>query len=148
MNRSLSRRVALVAGLMAIAAAPSACRRHAVQAPGDPMLQAIRAEEHAEGVNYAEGQGHQLFKHYCAVCHGDNGQGDGENASNLNPAPPDFIGSKHLLDSDYVRKVITQGSAAVGRSPLSPPWGRSLRPQEIDYLVAYCRAVATKKKTS
>ena len=109
------------------------------------MIEAIRAEEREAGFTYAEGQGRQLFRQYCATCHGDEGKGDGQNASNLNPAPADFTGSKHLLDADYTRKVITQGSASVGRSPLSPPWGRNLRPQEIEYLVAYCHALAVKK---
>jgi hypothetical protein len=42
------------------------------------------------------------------------------------------------------RRVIAQGSAAAGRSPLSPPWGRSLSAQQIDYLVEYCQALGRK----
>jgi hypothetical protein len=38
-----------------------------------------------------------------------------------------------------------EGSAAVGRSPLSPPWGRTLSAQQIDYLTLYCQALARKK---
>jgi mono/diheme cytochrome c family protein len=109
------------------------------------MIEAIRAEEREAGFTYAEGQGRQLFRQYCATCHGDEGKGDGQNESMLNPAPPDFTGLKRLQDVAYVRRAIVEGSAAVGRSPLSPPWGRSLRSQEIEYLVAYCHAVASKK---
>jgi mono/diheme cytochrome c family protein len=134
----------LMAGLL-LGAGLTSCRRRPAVQPGDPMLDALRAEERAAGFTYAESQGRQLFQQYCSVCHGEDGKGDGENASELNPTPPDLTGSKHLLDADYVRKVIMQGSAAVGRSPLSPPYGRSLRPQEIDYLVAYCQALAKKK---
>lgn len=121
-----------------------ACRR-ALPPPGDPMLEAIRAEEREAGFTFAESQGAQLFKQYCATCHGDGGKGDGQNASNLNPAPPDLTTSKRMQDVEYIRRVISQGSAAVGRSPLSPPWGRNLRSQEIEYLVAYCHALAPKK---
>jgi len=110
------------------------------------MLEAIRAEERAAGLSYAAGQGRQLFRQYCTTCHGDEGKGDGQNASNLSPPPPDFATSKRLQDPEYVRRVIAEGSAAVGRSPLSPPWGRSLRPQEIEYLAAYCHALASKKR--
>ncbi len=53
--------------------------------------------------------------------------------------------SKNVSDQALVRKVIAEGSAAVGRSPLSPPWGRSLTRQQIDYLVAYCQALGRKK---
>lgn len=131
--------------LLVVAVGLGGCRRSPAAQPGDPMLEAMRAEGQEAGFTYAEGQGRELFRHYCATCHGDDGQGDGQNASNLSPAPPDFTGSKHLLDTDYVRRVITQGSAAAGRPPLSPPYGRNLRPQEVEYLVAYCHALAVKK---
>ena len=144
-GRRPTARVASLGCLVVLATGIGACHRTPLAPPGDPMLEAIRAEEREAGFTYAEGQGRQLFRQHCSTCHGDDGNGDGQNASNLNPAPPDFTGSKRLLDADYVRRVITQGSAAVGRSLLSPPWGRNLRPQEVDYLVAYCHALATKK---
>lgn len=122
----------------------TACGRAASQ-PADPMLDAIRAEERVGGVSYGEGQGKHLFGQYCATCHGDEGKGDGQNASNLNPPPPDLTSVKTARDAAYLRRVIEQGSAAIGRSPLSPPWGRSLTTQQIDYLVAYCQALARPK---
>jgi mono/diheme cytochrome c family protein len=121
------------------------CHRQAPAPPADATLEALRAEEQTAGLTYAEGQGKQLFDQYCATCHGDGGKGDGQNASNLNPTVPDLTTSRNLEDEAYVRRVIVEGSAAVGRSPLSPPWGRSLSPQEIEYVTVYCRALATKK---
>jgi mono/diheme cytochrome c family protein len=109
------------------------------------MLDALRAEDRAAGLDYAQGEGRTLFEHYCATCHGDEGRGDGQNASNLNPPAPDLGTSKSLADATYVRRVIAEGSAAVGRSPLSPPWGRSLSPQEIEYLTLYCQALGARK---
>lgn len=114
--------------------------------PGDPMLDAIRAEEREGDLSYVESQGKPLFVRYCATCHGDEARGDGQNASNLNPPPPDMTVSKDSRDAAFIRKVIEEGSAAVGRSPLSPPWGRSLSQQEIDYLVAYCQSLGRKKR--
>ena len=119
--------------------------RQASAPPTDPSLEALRAEDQAAGLTYAQGQGKHLFDHYCATCHGDGGKGDGQNASNLNPPVPDLTTSKSLADPAYVRRVIAEGSAAVGRSPLSPPWGRSLRPLEIDYLTLYCQRLASAK---
>jgi mono/diheme cytochrome c family protein len=127
--------------LFAALALTSACRRPAPP-PADALLDAIRADERVGGLSYGEGQGKHLFAQYCATCHGDEGKGDGQNASNLNPAPPDLTTSKNVRDAAYVRRVVTQGSAAVGRSALSPPWGRSLTAQQIEYLVAYCRALS------
>ena len=133
----------LAVALLAATAAVSCHREPPV--PADPMLDAIRAEERAAGRSYAEGQGKHLFDHYCATCHGDGGKGDGQNASNLSPPPPDLTASKNLADAAYVRRVIAEGSAAAGRSPLSPPWGRTLSAQEIEYLALYCRALAAKR---
>jgi mono/diheme cytochrome c family protein len=122
-------------------ASTGACRRGAPP-PADPMLDALRAAEREAGLMYAESQGKHVFDQYCATCHGDAGKGDGQNASNLHPAPPDLTQSKTMADRNYVRRVIAEGSAAVGRSPLSPPWGRTLSAQQIDYVTAYCLALA------
>jgi mono/diheme cytochrome c family protein len=127
------------------AALPAGCRRTAPP-PADALLDAIRADERVGNLSYSEGQGKHLFVQYCATCHGEEGHGDGQNASNLNPPPPDIPTSKNARDAAYLRRVITQGSAATGRSPLSPPWGRSLSAQQIDYLVAYCEALTRGKR--
>ncbi len=144
MTRRFRRAIAAV--LTAASASLGACSR-ASAPPGDPLLNAIRAEERGSGdLSYAESQGRHLFLHYCATCHGEEGRGDGQNASNLNPPPPDMAVSESIGDTAYVRKVITEGSAAAGRSPLSPPWGRNLSRQEVDDLVAYCRAIGRVKR--
>jgi mono/diheme cytochrome c family protein len=122
-----------------------ACRRAGTPPPQDPLLDAIRADERVGNLSYSESQGKHVFGQYCATCHGDEGRGDGQNVSNLNPPPPDMTTSTNARDAAYLRRVITQGSAAVGRSPLSPPWGRSLSAQQIDDLVAYCQALTRKK---
>jgi mono/diheme cytochrome c family protein len=128
-----------------IALVLAGCHRQAAAPPADVSLDALRAEDQAAGLTYAQGQGKHLFDQYCATCHGDEGKGDGQNASNLNPQVPDITASKSMADPAYVRRVIAEGSAAVGRSPLSPPWGRSLSPQELEYLVLYCQRLAAKK---
>ena len=133
-----------VAAAVVALIAVTACRSHQVSQPSDPLLEALQAEEREVNLTYAESQGKRLFAQYCATCHGDDGHGDGQNASNLNPAPPDLATSRR--DPALVRRVIVEGSAAVGRSPLSPPWGRTLSHQEVDYLVAYCEAIARRAK--
>jgi mono/diheme cytochrome c family protein len=131
--------------LLLLMASSPGCRRGQTQPPADAVLDAIRADERAGGLSYGEGQGKRLFAQYCSTCHGDEGKGDGQNASNLNPAPPDLTSSRITHDAALLRRVITQGSAAAGRSPLSPPWGRSLSAQHIDYLVEYCEALGRTK---
>jgi mono/diheme cytochrome c family protein len=139
----MTRHLRVAAAVVAFVTA-AACRSHPVSQPSDPLLEALRAEESEANLTYVESQGKRLFAQYCATCHGDDGHGDGQNASNLNPAPPDLAASRR--DPALVRRVIVEGSAAVGRSPLSPPWGRTLSHQEVDYLVAYCEAIARHAK--
>ena len=142
----MTRRVWHASAVTVLALMTSAgCRSGPRSQPGDPMLDAIRAEEREGNLTYVESQGRRLFIHYCATCHGDDARGDGQNASNLNPAPPDMTASTASRDPALIRRVIAEGSAAVGRSPLSPPWGRSLSQQQIDYLVAYCQSIGRKK---
>jgi mono/diheme cytochrome c family protein len=143
--RTVDRVVRPALAALLVAAGVTGCHRQAAAPAGEPMLAALQADERAAGLTYAEAQGQVLFRQYCATCHGRDGKGDGQNASTLNPVPPDLTAAKPPLDEAFVRRVIVQGSASVGRSPLSPPYGRSLRPQEIDDLVLYCRAIGRPK---
>jgi mono/diheme cytochrome c family protein len=121
------------------------CRRAAPPA-GEPVIEALRAQEREVGLTYAESLGRPVFDQFCSTCHGDAGKGDGQNASNLTPPPLAFAASKTMADAGYVRRIIMEGSASVGRSPLSPPWGRTLTEQQIEYLTLYCQALARKKE--
>jgi mono/diheme cytochrome c family protein len=129
---------------LALAVLGAGCRRPSPPA-GEPVADALKAQEREVGLTYAESLGRPVFDQYCATCHGDAGKGDGQNASNLTPPPLDFAASKTMADAGYVRRLIREGSAAVGRSPLSPPWGRTLTEQQIEYLTLYCQALARKK---
>ena len=141
----MTARLRHVLALALVVGCTGGCRHRQLPPPSDAVLDAIRADERVGGLAYGEGQGKHLFAQYCSTCHGDEGKGDGQNASNLNPPPPDLTASGIARDAALLRRVITQGSAAAGRSPLSPPWGRSLSAQQIDYLVEYCQALGRKK---
>jgi mono/diheme cytochrome c family protein len=121
-----------------------ACSKRPNPVPGEPLLNALRAEGGGAALSFTERRGKRLFLQYCATCHGDEGHGDGQNASNLKPPPPDLTVSRNV-DAVNIKRVITEGSAAIGRSPLSPPWGRSLSGEQIDDLVAFCQALVRKK---
>ena len=85
-----------------------------------------------------------LYQHYCAACHGPTGGGDGFNAYNLDPRPRNFADSSIMStkSDEDVYRVITQGGAATGKSPLMPPWGRVLKEKEVREVIAYLRAFA------
>jgi mono/diheme cytochrome c family protein len=131
---------ALVLGVL-ILALPG-CHRHPASARSEPLLDVFRGQARAEGLTRVQTDGKRLFAHYCATCHGDAGQGDGQNAYNLDPQPPNFSQSLKSHPASYWRQIVEGGSAAVGRSPLCPPWGHTLDREEIDALMAYLSILA------
>lgn len=118
------------------------CRRGQEPAPGDPLGDVFLRQAQEEGLSRAETDGKRLFAHYCATCHGESGHGDGQNAYNLDPRPPDFEESLRQNPSSYWRAIVQGGTASVGRSPLCPPWGGSLSDESIDDLVSYLEVLA------
>src|SRR5262245_37266882 len=73
-------------------------------------------------------QGKKLYGQFCASCHGQSGKGDGAAAAALNPKPRDHTDKEYMskLSDEDIFKVIKNGGASVGKSPLMPPWGASL----------------------
>lgn len=82
----------------------------------------------------------------CATCHGAAGKGDGAAAAALNLKPRNFqdaayMGKKSNAD---LSKIIKQGGAASGMSPVMPPWGSSLSDPDVANVIAYIRSLAKK----
>jgi mono/diheme cytochrome c family protein len=113
------------------------CR--ATPAPGKDAVQEAFKDD---ALSAQEARGHRVFLQRCATCHGPQGRGDGQNAYNLDPPPPDFQESLAKLPPADRRKVIEGGTAALGRSALCPPWGRSLGPDDVDALLAWLEAAS------
>jgi len=76
--------------------------------------------------------GEQMFKQYCAVCHGSDAKGDGPMAPLLRTPPPNLttLAQRHMgkFPYEYVKSVLE-----FGRAPLShgtsemPTWGPLFR---------------------
>ncbi len=96
---------------------------------------------------YEAQQGKFLYTKYCAVCHGDDGKGDGFNAYNLDPKPRDFTDARLMqaLTDDRIAETISGGGRSVNKSPLMPSWGGRLKSREIGYLVTYVRSFLPKQ---
>ena len=110
----------------ASAPAASAVTSPAAAAPGDP----------AKGsVQYAT---------LCASCHGPKGCGDGPLAASLNPKPAKHCDGNYMnpLTDEYLFRVVKQGGAAVGKSPMMAPWGGTLDDAQIRDVVAFVRTLA------
>jgi cytochrome c oxidase cbb3-type subunit 3 len=88
-------------------------------------------------------QGKKLYGQFCASCHGQSGKGDGPAAAALNPKPRDHTDKETMskLSDEELFKVIKNGGASVGKSPLMPAWGASLKDEQIRDVMAYVRTL-------
>ncbi len=79
--------------------------------------------------------GSDIYRVKCAMCHGQQGRGDGPMAASLNPRPVDFTdASKRLAKTDAaVGDVIRHGRRAM------PAFGSMLKPEQVDSLVAFIK---------
>ena len=88
-------------------------------------------------------QGKKLYGQFCASCHGQSGKGDGPAAAALNPKPRDHTNKEYMskMSEDELLNVIKNGGVSVGKSPLMPPWGASLKDDQIKDIIAYIRTL-------
>ncbi len=100
------------------------------------------------GLNKAELAGKTIFTKYCQVCHGAEGDGKGFNAFNLQNSfgtqPADFTDSTTLaaLSEETIIAAISKGGKAVGKSQYMPPWGGTMRTEEVENVAAYIKVLA------
>jgi mono/diheme cytochrome c family protein len=87
--------------------------------------------------------GARIYGQFCATCHGAGGKGDGP-LSQIEPKPADHTDSAYMgsLSDQHLYKVISQGGASVGKSPLMAPWGGVLTDPQIRDLIAQLRALS------
>jgi mono/diheme cytochrome c family protein len=94
--------------------------------------------------------GKTVYQTYCVSCHGEAGKGDGPVGAALNPRPRDFSVGDFKYDADGdgkpgadadLKKIVGEGAAAFGGSPLMAPWGGSLSAADIDNVIAFVRSL-------
>lgn len=94
-------------------------------------------------LTYEQEQGKILYTKYCAICHGNEGKGDGFNAFNLDPKPRDFTDKRAMagMDDATLLATITEGGKGVNKSPLMPAWSGRMSRLELQYVIAYAQAL-------
>jgi mono/diheme cytochrome c family protein len=100
-----------------------------------------------EGIALAAGdaaKGKAPFQKFCSGCHGEAGKGDGAMGAALNPKPKDLSEKAYnqSLKDDYLVKLIKGGGQAVGKSPMMPNVGSTLKDNEVADVIAYIRSLA------
>ena len=123
----------------------------------------LRAQEKAPKKapiqNTSPASGEEMFKTYCAVCHGKDLKGGGPMAGSLKVKPPDLttLAKRHdgKFPEDYVTNVLRNGVKAPAHgSTEMPVWGplfasvsggdQSIVNMRISNLVRYLESVQTK----
>ncbi len=91
----------------------------------------------------------KTFEYYCSPCHGTKGKGDGTFFTiDLKPKPRNFTDREYMKKrtDDQLIKSIAEGSKAVDKSNLCPPWGKTLTDKRIKELVTYIRGLSTQEQ--
>lgn len=108
------------------------------------------AKEEAPAAAADNSMGKELFTTYCVACHGAEGKGDGVAGAALNPKPASFgdaafwtgkSSAGNERTDEHLAKVIKEGGAAVGLSPLMAPWGAVLdNDEKLNAVVGYVKS--------
>jgi mono/diheme cytochrome c family protein len=130
------------------AAEPAPAPPPAASAPPEPAPVPEPAAEPtaapAEAGATAAARGAVHYQALCASCHGATGAGDGPAGLALDPRPAPHHDGNYMnaLSNEHLFKVIKEGGAAVGKSPLMAPWGGALSDDQIRDVVAFVRSLA------
>ena len=108
-------------------------------APAPPPAEPTAA---APGDAVARGAAH--YKMLCSTCHGEDGCTAGPGAAGLDPQPAHHCDGNYMnkLSDEHIFKVIKEGGASVGKSPLMAAWGGALTDDQIHDVVAFVRSLA------
>jgi len=93
-------------------------------------------------------RGKEGFIAYCAMCHGDGGNGDGDAAAAIlkrSGVTVARLNDRELvgeLSEAQVRDIIANGGSHTGRSNLMPAWGEKLDPGVIADIASFVKVLA------
>lgn len=99
------------------------------------------ADEEKEHAPVGSWTAENEYREACASCHGESGGGNGPEAQGIVPKPSDFTSKAFWLtrNQPHVEKVIREGGAAVGKSPLMAAFGPRYTREQIAELASYVR---------
>ena len=136
--------------ILACAALFCGCGKKAESTKDDPALRAYDTEtdwtdaQKIIPLSYQQAQGKRIFYAQCVWCHADATPAGPSNRSNLTPVPP-LLNDGSVLNGEsdeYMQNIITLGGSAMGKSPMMPPYGRVLTPEEIRSVISFTRTIA------
>lgn len=84
-------------------------------------------------------KGEANYKTLCVACHGEKGDGNGPAGAALNPKPGNFTdpANSERITEEWVYKMVKNGGAANGKSPMMVAWSGALNDQQVRDVSAY-----------
>lgn len=132
--------------ILACALALAGCKKTEEEPPSEtptPTEGGSAGGSAAATTSAAAFEARHTFQTICATCHGPDGKGNGQAAAALNPKPRNYTDKawQASVTDDDIKKIILNGGAAVGKSPVMPaqPQLRD-KPDVVDELVKIIRA--------
>lgn len=111
-------------------------------------LAALKAKADSLRTAAAIEAGAPVFLQYCAMCHGDGGNGDGDVAPRfaergVKVARLNDLDRMSKLSREELTRVVHDGGAHTGRSNLMPAWADSLDARQLSNVVEFVASLAT-----
>ena len=131
---------------LGVTLALAACGKKSSDSAGDngpPVPAAPGGAAPAGGADSPAAEARKTFDTVCSACHGTSGMGDGPAAGALNPKPRNYTDKawQASVTDDDIKKVILEGGAAVGKSPVMPAQPQFKdKPEVMNELVKIIRA--------
>jgi len=140
----------IVIALIVVFAALAGCRKPAASTEAKPLDKAYGDEPDWNNpqsripLKYQQVHGQRIFYSDCVWCHADSTPAGPSNRSNLTPSSPlaNDGATFNTLGDDYLKNIITLGGSALSKSAMMPPWGRTLKQDDIQAVIAFMRAIA------
>jgi len=83
-------------------------------------------------------QGRAIYERHCADCHGQEGKGDGQQATSLSPRPGNLVSAQTSAKSDQeLLKIIAKGRPRTAMTG----WEDRLSPEDQSAVLAYIRSL-------
>lgn len=91
-------------------------------------------------------KGSVTYQRYCLFCHGQNGEGDGQNAFSLPVRPADLTVIVPVREDKQLLAVISNGGANNSLSSAMPAYQQTLSTEQIKQVMEYIKNLSQRSE--
>lgn len=140
--------VAALAAAISIGLLASCQPKPGSETPAMSHADSLKAQQDSVKTAAAALRGGKAFLEHCAMCHGNGGNGDGDESKVIatkgaTVARLNDLETMDGLTRDSLVRVITLGGVHTGRSNYMPAWGENLQPDMISDIADFVMTLRT-----